>query len=409
MTGVRVRGLHALALVVMLLAPAPARAQVSDSMQAQIRSSQERLAEIRAERERLQQEMQSLVGRARNMSSELANIERQVTLSASALRELDEQTAALASSVNEITQQLLLTRDRLRERQVVLSQRLRDIYKQGPLHAVRVLLSSQSFGDLMNRYKYLHLISVHDRMLLQEVTELEHALVQQEADLRLGLAQIERLREDKQTEFAQLQYLEQQQARSLETVQQRVSQTDQQIRQLEEDERRLTSLIDDLERRRIEAERRRAAAGVATTATGALSASDLGTLPWPVDGELLYRFGPERMQRGVVITRHGIGIKADPGTPVRAVRGGTVEMARRIDGWGNGVVVSHGAGYYSMYLYLGEIGVQEGQDISAGQVVGAVGAQTREHGPHLFFRIQVPVAGGSPVPVDPLPWLRPRQ
>lgn len=392
----------ALLAAVLVWVPGTLAAQ-EDSVQTQIRASQERLEEIRAERSELQRQMEQLQGRAHDISGEIRNIERQVTASAEALQELDYQTAALASSTEGITRRLVQTRDRLKERTVVLKQRLRSIYKQGPLHAARVLLSAASFGDLLNRYKYLHLISVHDRMLLDEISALEQELTEQERDLTESLGQIERLREEKLSEFAQLQYLEQSRTRTLESVQARVSAAEEQIARLEEDERRVNQVVEGLERARLEAERRRAAAGLSRTAT-TLDASALGELIWPVEGEILYRFGPERRPNGVTLRRNGIGISAEPGTPVRAVRGGTVVVAERMEGFGPGVVLSHGGGYYTLYLYLGEIQVQEGQDISTGHVLGSVGDGPDE-GPHLYLQIHAPLQGQSPIPVDPLPWL----
>ena len=391
----------------LLLAPcatAPAAAQ--DTLQARIRESQERLQQIRAAREALQDEMQDLEGQARDISREIENLERQVGASAEALQELDYQTAALAASVDAITRELVQTRDRLEERKVVLTERLRSIYKQGPMHAVRVLLSAESFGDLLNRYKYLHLISVHDQILVREIEELERELTAQEETLKQNLGQMEQLRAEKLSEFAQLQYLERSRARTLESVQTQVSEAELRIRQLEEDERRLTSVMEALERERLAAERRRAAAGLAA-GSGTLDASALGELPWPVRGELVYDFGPERRPNGVTLRRNGIGIAAEPGTPVAAIRSGTVVVASPMEGFGNGVVLSHGAGYYSLYLYLADVRVQEGQDVAGGETLGTVGAGPEE-GPHLYLQIHAPVGGRTPVPVDPLPWLRPR-
>lgn len=392
-------------LAILLAIAAPAAGQ-QDTVRAQIRASQERLEEIRAERRALQQAMSQLEGQARNLTDELRNIERQVDASAEALRELDYQTAALASSVEAISQERVRTRDRLEERTVVMGRRLRDIYKQGPLHAARVLLSAANFSELLNRYKYLHLISVHDRLLLDEVSELERELSEQEQQLQESLAQIERLRDEKLSEFAQLRYLEQNRERTLETVEARVTQTQGRITQLEEDERRLNDLVEGLESQRLEAERRRAAAGLEETA-GTMDANSLGLLPWPVDGEILYRFGPERRPNGVTLRRNGIGIAARPGTPVRAVRAGTVVLAEAMEGFGPGVVLSHGEGYYTLYLYMDEIRVQEGQDVPSGSVLGTVG-RGPEEGPHLYLQIHAPLRGGSPIPVDPLPWLQPR-
>lgn len=397
-------GRLAVGMAALLLAfPADARAQ-QDTVQAQIRASQERLEQIRAEREALQRQMEELQGRARNISGEISNIERQVSASAEALQELDYQTAALAASVEDITRRLVQTRDRLQERNAVLKQRLRTIYKQGPLHAARVLLSAASFGDLLNRYKYLHLISVHDRMLLQEISGLERDLTHQEELVKASLAEIERLRNEKMSEVAELQHLEQSRARALQSVRARVSEAEGRMAQLEADERRVNELVEGLERRRLEAERRRAAAGIEDVA-GNLDADALGQLPWPVEGELLYRFGPERRPNGVTLRRNGIGISASPGSPVRSVRSGTVVVAEAMEGFGPGVVLSHGSGYYTLYLYLGEIRVQEGQEVPAGHVLGTVGSGPEE-GPHLYLQIHAPVRGQSPVPVDPLPWLR---
>jgi murein hydrolase activator len=132
----------------------------------------------------------------------------------------------------------------------------------------------------------------------------------------------------------------------------------------------------------------------------------MGQLRWPVRGQVLYQFGPDRRPGGVTLRRNGIGISAQPGTAVQAVGAGTVMVARPMEGFGPGVVLSHGGGYYSLYLYLGEIRVREGQDVAAGDVLGTVG-RGPEEGSHLYLQIHVPVQGRTPTPVDPLPWLQP--
>ena len=177
--------------------------------------------------------------------------------------------------------------------------------------------------------------------------------------------------------------------------------------QLEQDEERMRGLITDLEARRREEERRRAMAGEAAVG-GALSGSDAGSLDWPVEGDLIYRFGRERRPNGTVLRWNGIGIRAEPGTPVRAVAPGTVVLAGPFEGYGPTVVVSHGAGFYTLYLYLEDIGVVEGRRVVAGQVVGTVGGSETPEGPHLEFQIRAPVEGGSPQARDPLQWLRPQ-
>lgn len=375
----------------------------------QLRESQARLQQIRSERAELQRQMEQLRSHVHDASSELINIQSQVDASADALKELDFQSRTLETNVGVTTRKLLLTRDRLQERTAVLHERLRAIYERGPLSSVRVLLSAESFGDLLNRYKYLQLVTVYDRLLVNDVRKLERQLVGQSDTLSQNLDQLQRLRQQKREELTQLQVLQEEQQRTLAEYRGRVRQTAGRLAELAADEERLTNTLADLEARRREEERRRAVAGAPPSRDRGLPTRDLGSLAWPVDGNVIYRFGAERKPNGVVLRNNGIGIAAPAGTPVRAVSGGTVVMARPFEGYGPTVMVSHGEGYYTLYLYLGSIAVRAGQRIPAGQVLGTVGGGHTPDGPHIEFQVRVPVNGGNvPEPMDPLNWLRGR-
>ena len=93
---------------------------------------------------------------------------------------------------------------------------------------------------------------------------------------------------------------------------------------------------------------------------------------------------------------------------MQAVRGGRVVLAGPFEGYGPTVILSHGNGFYTLYMYLEEIGVVEGRDVTAGQVVGTVGGADTPEGPHIEFQIRAPVDGGNPQAQDPLMWLRAR-
>jgi septal ring factor EnvC (AmiA/AmiB activator) len=271
-----------------------------------------------------------------------------------------------------------------------------------------VLLGADSFTDLLNRYRYLEQIAAYDRALVARVTELEAALTLHNEQLQSNLAELGRLRQAKLGEVAELRSVERERQATLATFRSRAEQTETRLEQLEADEGRLTELIDDLERRRMEAERRRTLSGLGREGPSTLSSTDAGSLDWPVDGDLIYRFGRERRPNGTVLRWNGIGIEAPTGTPVRAVKDGTVVLAGPFEGYGPTVVLSHGGGFYTLYLYLEEIGVVQGREVRAGQVVGTVGGAQTPEGPHLEFQIRAPVGGGAPQAMDPLQWLRSR-
>ncbi len=391
-------------LLGLLLLPLPAAAQQANA-QKQLRDSQVRLDSIRQERARLQREMDQLQTRARDASRDLVNIGRQRAASVSALQELDFQATVVQASVNQTGQELTATEQKLHDRSAALNQRLRFIYMRGPLSDVRVLLSAESFGDLLSRYKYLHMVTRYDQMVLTDVKRLEASSKLQQDDLQQSMAQLDRVRSQKTHEVEDLRRLEGQSKQALDQVKQAQDATAGAISKAASDEQRLGSIIDRLEKERL-AEEKRAGAGNATPAT--ITTTDLGTLNWPVEGKVIYRYGAERRPNGVTLMNNGIGIAAPPGTPVKAVEAGRVSHAGPFEGYGSMVMVNHGGGYYTLYMYLKAVSVREGETIAAGQIIGTVGGESSEEGAHLEFQVRAPVRGTLPEAVDPLTWLRSR-
>jgi len=393
-----------LPLLLAAMLPAAAAGQ-TDRLQQELRQSRLKLDSILEERSQLQREMDQLQTRVRDASRQLLNIERQRNASTAALRELQVQSDLLTETMDSAETKLAATRTQLLRRNGELRLRLRSIYERGPLHTVQVLLTAQSFGDLLNRYKYLHLITTHEQRMIADVARLERQLVQNEAELRETMDRLDLLRRDKETEVGQLRRVEQQRQRTLQAYRRQQTSTASRLDELAKEQSRLTNTVAELERRRREEEAKNAGAPV----TGTLSTRDLGSLAWPVDGAVAYRFGPERKPNGIVLKNQGIGIAAPPGTTVRAVEAGVVELAGPFPGYGATVIISHGGGYRTLYLYLKAIRVQEGQRVTTGQIIGTVGGEQTPEGPHLEFQVRVPVAGGGIEAVDPLSWLRQRQ
>jgi septal ring factor EnvC (AmiA/AmiB activator) len=388
-----------------LVAPAGVVAQETseDSIRRQIQNSQERLDRIRGERRRLQNELQGLTSQVHNVSEEIRNLESQITASSSLVAEFDIQLLALLEQVAIGTRDMLLTRDQLTTRKVVLRERLREIYKRGPLAPVQVLLAATSFADLLNRYKYLHQVALFDRLLVREVGELERELEDHRADLAQETDQIRQVRDDKAVELEELGRLELQRQRRLSSYTSRQTQAESQLARLAQEEEELRGVLAQLEEQRRSFERETGSASVSTLTTG-----DLGQLDWPLEGNIVYNFGPER-QENTTILREGIGIAAPVGTPVRAVESGEVMYAEFRGISGNTVILGHGGGYYSVYLHLQSLTVSTGDRVESRQVIGRVGSSaTPGTPPYVEFQIHEPSGSGEPRAVDPVRWLRGR-
>ncbi len=365
----------------------------------EIQQSQSRLEQIREERNRLQRDLGDVRNRVRDAATELANVEQRLSASRSVLAEVEFQSEATAEQVGQTTRNLVLSQEQLAISEAVLFRRLRDIYKMGAMHTVQVLLGARSFTDLLNRYRYLQRIAAFDQSLVERVRSLEAELMEQNEALRDRMALLGSLRQDRLTEVAQLRSVEREHQSAIQQYRAREETASSRIEELDADESRMTALIDALEERRRE---------LANRPGATLSAEDAGSLDWPLDGELIYEFGRDQRPNGTVIRWNGIGIAARTGTPVQAVKAGVVAYAGPFEGYGPTVMLSHGDGFYTLYLYLEDIGVVEGREVVAGQVVGTVGGTDTPEGPHLEFQIRAPLDGTSPQAQDPLLWLRRR-
>jgi murein hydrolase activator len=365
--------------------------------------SRRRLEEIRAERDRLQRQRERLQGQVHDVHDELNNLERQRESTQRIVGEIERQIGGLASQLDRSSAELILAQDNLAERRAVLQRRLIDIYKRGPLHTFQVLLAAESFGDLLSRYKYLYLTSEQDRDLVQDVEKLRNRVVQQRNNILDVRGELDRRREEREAEFSKYTELASERARKLRTLRRSARSTERRLSQLQKDESRLNGLLASLERSRRDELARGALRG-AVAAPGTITTADLGKLDWPVEGAIVYRFGRDTLPSGGIIRWNGVGIAAGVGTPVKAVETGKVRLVGQFGTYGLTIVLEHGNGYYSVYSHLESAEVKLDASIAKGRVIGTVGGQNSDYGPHLHFEIR----GENQLALDPTAWLRRR-
>lgn len=370
------------------------------NLELQIRENRDRLEEIRRERESLQADLDALQGRARSITSELQNLDKQRTATVRLVRELDRQISGLTTQLDTISFEMILAEDAMEEKDAVLEQRIAEIYKRGPLWGFQVLLAAESFGDLLSRYKYLYLVSRQDRQIVQDIRALRDQVAEQRADLVNLRNEVAVQRRERDSELQEYASLERQRVRALEAMRASESRTSNRLDSLARDEERINEAIAALERAR------RASGDVVAPS---ISSVDMGTLPWPVEGEVIYRVGVEGFRDRTRLSNQGIGIRVPPGTPVRVVRSGRVVSTSAYGTYGPSVWVSHGDGFYTLYLYLSRVAVRLNQQVAEGDIIGLSGGENSDHGPHLEFQLrQTPPNAETPIPLDPLDWLRPR-
>lgn len=382
------------ALLLFAAAPGTARSQQQQTSEERLRAQREELDRIKRERAELQRKMGALQRNVHSLSDEVSLLDKQHDATARVVRSLDQQLISITDEVRITTSSLEEAEREATQKRALLHRRLIEIYKRGPLFSAEVLLSAKSVGDLVARYKYLHLLALHDKSLVHRMEDLQATIASRRVQLMHLQNGIEENRTEKAEEAARLKALEGARARSLVQVQQDAKRTKARLEQLARSEARLNSVIASLE-----AARKTAARGPATPSS--IKTSDFGRLSWPVEGNFLYRFGRFVNPNNTTTRWNGIGISAAAGTPVKSVSAGTVAYAGLMGTYGNTVILEHGGGDYSVYGSLAQIDVRKGMRVTKGQIIGTVGTSDPELGPHLHFEIR----RGGPA-VDPTEWLR---
>lgn len=338
-----------------------------------------------------------------SVSEQLRQIEEQLRQATAELGTIKEQRVAVENDITLNERQLAEAQKRLEGRESVFYKRVRDIYINGRLSYLDVVIGSKDFSDFANRLEVLKRIIDSDITLINEIkkerADIEAHKQKLEAD-RAKLVELEKAALAKQAE------IEQKKAERnvvLQKAQNDRATAMQAIEELNVSSAQVSAMLKERQAARAAAA---AAAAAAAQSSGGQGASDnwvqgTGQLGWPVSGEITSPYG-YRVHPiwGTTIYHSGIDIGVDEGTPVHAADGGVVVWSGWMGGYGYAVVIDHGNGLSTLYGHNSELAVDEGQSVAKGQVISYAGSTGNSTGPHVHFEVRV---NGDPV--DPMGYL----
>lgn len=383
----------------------------------------DRIAELRAEREQAAAEAAAVAATLDELGAQdaelvaaIADLESfiQIQESKVAAAEADIATAeAAAAAARAEVADLDARMDELREQ---AAERAVDAYVGADddlvvldeadltASAVRRYLLRVTVGDEVDAVDALRAAQGRREAAEAEARRQVAEAEQRRADLADHLAELEASRAEADRLRAELQSrIDEWQRRAAELDAEDAA-IEREIKQLEEEARRKA---EEEARRKAEAARRaaeEARRAAADDDTGPAAGVDPGTFvlaQWPLDGPVVSEFGM-RVHPIFKTTRmhKGIDIDGDTGDPIEAASGGTVLWAGPRTGFGNTVIISHGGGFTTLYAHMSSIATTSGAEVAAGDVIGAVGQTGWATGPHLHFEVRV-----EGVAVDPRPFL----
>lgn len=369
------------------------------SIEQRIEAEREKAAKIQSALHAKRAQLHVVTARYNDLQAQLNETNAAIAGVNAHIGSLTAQADSTQRRIDWNTVQLNAARASLKRQDDALRRRLVDIYENGDLGYINVLLSAQSFSDFVERWEDLRRLIAANQRTVRARKEAERRVASVEAALEATRIQLQQEQQAQVEARNQLDTLasERQNLVNLTGAQRHAVAS--QVAQMEDlsaaEESQLEALIQERQRE-LAAQRR--AAGITG---GEETAGGSGSFSWPVTGTITSPFGWRSNPFGGSPEFHqGLDIAAPTGTTVTAAAGGTVIMAQWYGGYGNYILIDHGGGYSTGYGHLSAIYVSNGQSVKRGQAIGAVGSTGASTGPHLHFEVRI-----DGKPVDPAPRL----
>ena len=367
----------ALVLVFAVLAAAPALADELEEKQQQLTNVQQQIEAQQRKAELARRKEQTIAEQLRAIQRELDTAEDEYEAVNDQLENTEQHIKANVELSNRLTKKLEVQTK-------TLHRRIRDIYKNGQVNYLDVLLGAKDFNDFVGRMDILKKILAYDNALIQGTKADRETLRKAKEQLEADRAKIVELRKLAAAKREQVAERRQERRGVLNAATYERETAERAYRELIETSRQIEQMI-----KRIQSGEKNIGGST-------------GTMTWPAEVEITSPFG-WRVHPifGTQRLHTGIDIGADYGDAIRAADGGVVIHADWMGGYGNAVIIDHGNGISTLYAHNSQLLVSEGQTVSKGQTVARCGSTGYSTGPHLHFEVR---QNGSPVnPLNYLP------
>ena len=315
------------------------------------------------------------------------------------LKQVQADRIRLDQDITKTEAELKAAQERLQSREKVFYKRVRDIYINGRLSYLDVVVGSKDFSDFANRMEMLKRILQADMELINTIKTEREEIASKKAKLeadRAKVLELEKVAQEKQT------IINQKKAERQAVLERAMNDRDTAERAYNELMASSASITAMLQQRAAE---RAAAAAAASQGGGGGGATTwvqgTGQLAAPVNAPITSDFGWRiHPIYGTSRLHAGTDFGVDEGTPVHAADGGVVVEAGWISGYGYTIIIDHGNGMSTLYAHNSDVAVSPGQTVSKGQVVSYSGNTGGSTGPHLHFEVRI-----NGEPTDPMGYL----
>ena len=287
--------------------------------------------------------------------------------------ELQKKADALQKDIDKNSAQLNKKKAEMEGRMEIYRTRLRDIYENGQINYLEVLLGAKDFGDFASRMYLLQKIIRSDLDLVDMVRQ-EAAEIQKVQNVLDGqMNEIKKDRAALEAKRSSAEEMREQRAQKLYRAEEEKRKSDEEYDRMLAISDNIKSMLQGLE-----------------TASVMPSGGGNGSFVWPCSGPITSYYG-WRVHPifGTRKYHSGMDIAVDYGTPIHAAAAGVVVYSGWMGGYGYAIMIDHGGGLVTIYGHNSSLAVSEGQRVSQGQLVAYAGSTGYSTGPHCHFEVRL--------------------
>lgn len=382
------------------------------------------IAESREKQKKIEEEMRNTAPSVKALESQVNELQAEIEAYNKKLDALNGQIGELDAEISSVTKSIALTEQRMavqkeeiRQTQQLLGERIRAMYMAGNISKVEMILSADSFENLLSRVELVSRVTKHDNKIVKELRQKISALEKDKALLEEQKAKLQDSRQELSDKRNDL-------AKSRTELALRKLEVDRSFRKLDSYLKRLSADNSELIAYQRAAEQKKYNFMHGIDDGYQISQGDgrISGMIWPLPYSGTYitsGFGP-RTLHGRPADHWGIDISM-PGASnynktVVASQAGVVLKASNVcqhnypkvyncgcnGGFGNLVVIDHGNGVRSYYGHLTRATVYVGQHVARGQAIGIMGCTGHSTGAHLHFEMRIGSASYPQCCVNPL-------
>ena len=377
-----------LPMVFMVIGNLTAQAATTTEIQSEINSLRSKNQDLASQKAALKKELDALGAEKDQALSRKSLLERQIGVLEAEIDNLNQQLAQYTALIEEKEREVAENEAKEQAQFELFCRQVRAMEEEGTVSYWAILLSAESFTDLLDRVEMVNNITDYNQKVCDQLVAAREALQESKAQLEQAKADTEEIKATQEATKGQLEGQKAQVQSVINEIKANEKLTQQAI-----DELNAAAKEMDAEIKKKERELQAAMEAARKNGSTAYQFDPGSGYYWPLPSSCLNVtsfFGPRTHPVTGQYSNHaGTDIGASTGTSIYAAHGGVVITSSYQGTYGECVVVSRGDGVTTLYAHMSKRAVQVGDVVSQGQVLGYVGTTGRVTGPHLHYEIRI--------------------